>query len=129
MFTSVFIIGLITGLLALVGAFFAGWSNRFAVEHSTASWTWLRTYRWRWLGGTVFAIASAFAQYPVSVGGERYRVIGFPFMAGALDSAGRDYIGSLTIVLLLGNAAIWFFLPQFVLFFWRTYSARKAANA
>src|SRR5438046_3135780 len=116
---------LAVGLLIAIGEFFTARSNRYAFKQGQASALWLRVYRWRWLIGVLFAIASAFVYYPMTGGGERYRVMGFPLMVAAFDSAGRDYVGPLTTPSLIANAAIWFFLPQFVLFFWRVFSGKK----
>ena len=92
---------------------------------SKARSVWLHLYRWRGLVGVVFAIASAFIGYPVSDAGERYRVLGVPFLAAAFDSASRDYVGPLTLLSFLANALVWFFLPQIVLFCWRIFTGEK----
>ena len=115
----------IVGALIVVGECFAARSNRSASEQAKARSVWLHLYRWRGLVGVVFAIASAFIGYPVSDAGERYRVLGVPFLAAAFDSAGRDYVGPLTLLSFLANALVWFFLPQIVLFCWRIFTGEK----
>jgi len=115
----------VVGLLIAIGEFFAARSNRFAFKQAQASALWLRVYRWRWLVGVLFAIASAFIYYPMTGGEERYRVMGLPFMVAAFDSAGRDYVGPLTTPSFLANAAIWFFLPHVAFFSWRFASGTK----
>ena len=109
----------VVGLLIAIGEFFSARSNRSTFTQAQASAVWLRVYRWRWVIGVLFAIASAFIYYPMTGGEERYRVMGFPFMVAAFDSAGRDYVGPLTTPSFLANAAIWFFLPHVAFFLWR----------
>jgi hypothetical protein len=115
----------IVGALIVVGECFVARSNRSASKQAEVSSAWLHVYRWRWLVGVVFAIASAFIGYPVTDAGERYRVLGVPFLAAAFDSGGRDYVGPLTLPAFVANTVVWFFLPQIVLFCWMVFTGRR----
>ena len=57
--------------------------------------------------------------YPLGKG----TALGVPFFAAWYDERGRDFIGAITLPALLGNAAVWFLVPQVVL----AYLARRQA--
>lgn len=81
--------------------------NREGMAHSK----WQQAYRWRWLIGIPFAVASAFIIYPMAGETEAYKVMGFPLFVAAFYEAGRDYVGPFTGPFFIGNAVIWYFLP------------------
>ena len=106
---------LLIALIIVVGEIVAAKKNRFIKENGNASTSWLKVYRWRWVVGLLFVIASVFVYYPMLGETESYRVMGFPLMAAVFDEAGRDYVGPFTVPFLLGNAIIWYFIPHFIL--------------
>lgn len=65
--------------------------------------TWPLTY---WMG------------YRVETADGVYRIVGIPFMVACFDSAGRDYVGPLTMPGVIANIVFWSLLPQVFLLFW-----------
>jgi hypothetical protein len=62
--------------------------------------------------------------YPFEVEGDPGYVVGIPFFVAYFDSAGRDYVGPLTLPATIGNCLFWFFVPQLVLFAIRRRSSK-----
>ncbi len=66
-----------------------------------------------WLIGIPLGIASAFMCFPTQGNhGQQYRIIGIPFIAGAFDEKGADYVSPLTPILMGINFIFWFLTPQ-----------------
>jgi hypothetical protein len=118
---------MLAGLVVVAAEVFAGRRNLRTRKAGHAGTSWLVLYRWRYLVGVPFGVASAFFRYPVARGTETFHIVGFPFMAAAFDQAGADYVGPFTGVALLGNAAIWFFIPQLLLWIWALVERRAGA--
>ena len=79
---------------------------------------WRKYYFLAWLIGIPLGIASAFMWFPTQGNhGQQYKIIGIPFIAGAFDENGADYISPLTPVLMGINFIFWFLTPQ--LYLWR----------
>ena len=106
----------IIGILSLILGF---WSilyvNRFIKSgHAFPNWKKLRAIVL--LIGLILGVLSwpgtFFMGYPLSSGGETVRVVGIPFIVAYFDSNGRDYVGSLTLLSVIGNVAFWFLFPH-----------------
>jgi hypothetical protein len=110
------------GLLAL--EFFASKSNKLASTCTNLNRQWHFVYKFRWIFGVLFAIASIFAIYPMS----GYDFIGFPFIAGAFAKNGADFIGPFTIPALFANAITWYFLPTLALWVWQRFSTKTVGK-
>lgn len=82
---------------------------------------WHTVYRWRWIIGIPFVIISAIITYPMPGVEEANKVVGFPLIVAVFDETGRDYVSPLSGIFFLGNAIIWYFLPQPLLFLWVKY--------
>jgi len=71
------------------------------------------------MGGLVIGAATwpltYWMTYPISNEGERWWVVGFPFLVAVFDSEGRDYVGPLTMPGVVANGLFWFLVPQIVL--------------
>jgi hypothetical protein len=84
---------------------------------------WLLIYRRRYLFGIVLGVASTFLWYPSFINGERFMVLGLPFVIMLLDQAGKDYIGFLTFPSFLADMVVWLLIPDLLLWPW----ARRVA--
>jgi hypothetical protein len=69
----------------IVGEIIVGKNNRHFKRNELIAVAWLKVYRWLWLIGIPFAIASIFVSYPIPGENESYRAIGFPLIAAAFD--------------------------------------------
>ena len=63
------------------------------------------------IAGILLVVSIPFHQYPY----QRGTAIGFPFFASWYDESGRDFVGGITLPALLGDAVVWFLVPQLVL--------------
>jgi len=61
--------------------------------------------------GGVLVLSLPWHVYPIDGG----LAMGVPFFSAWYDAQGRDFIGAITLPALLGNAAVWFLVPQLVL--------------
>ncbi|MBL0121849.1 MAG: hypothetical protein IPP88_03675 [Betaproteobacteria bacterium] len=89
---------------------------------------WRKLFRWRFLVGTLLAVTSVFAQYPMHEAAGTYKAFGFPFFVIVFDEVGRGYTGALLVPALLGNGVIWFFLPSLFLWAWSWHGRRVSGN-
>lgn len=105
----------ICGLVGIALGIAAWRSNGRSAASGNVARGWLLLRRWAWVLGLVLGGASYFIWYPYDAGTERYRVMGFPFMAAAFDSAGRDYVGSITPLAIIGNFLFFALTPQLML--------------
>lgn len=94
------------------------WQNRKFAKLTPRDRAWQRVYRWRYLFGLVLAIASTFLWYPSLINGERFKVVGLPFVIMLFDQAGKDYIGTLTIPSFLADIVVWLLIPDLLLWIW-----------
>ena len=53
--------------------------------------------------------------YPIGTPEGPGRIVGLPFFVAFFDSAGRDYVGPLTLVGCVANGIFWFMAPQLVI--------------
>jgi hypothetical protein len=118
---------LLTAVLMIGMELFTSLTNQTTFYNDTAGAIWNRIYRWRWLVGVPFAFVPTMLSYSVG-GGESgtYEIIGFPLAIAAVDEAGLNYVGRMSIPFLAANAAIWFFVPHILLYIWSL--AIKVAN-
>ena len=110
---------LLTAVLMIGLELFTSLRNQNTFYKNSAGEIWNRVYRWRWLVGVPFGIVPAFLSY--SVGSPEsgiYEIIGFPLAIAAVDEAGLNYVGRMSIPFLVANAAIWFFVPHLLLYIW-----------
>src|SRR5687768_11812893 len=122
MYVVIFCFGL--GLVAL--EILASKRNSRTAAASPPVSRWLRIYRWRYLMGVPFSIASGFVSYPLSSGEDQYQITGFPFLVMAIDQRGWDYVGFLSLPFLVINALVGLFLPSIAL---RIASMSRSASA
>lgn len=110
---------LLTALLMVALELFASLRNQRTCHRGSAGKSWDRFYRWRWLAGVPFAALSPLLSYTLG-GGESgtYEIVGFPLAVAAIDEAGLNYVGRLSVPFLVANAAIWFFFPHVLLYLW-----------
>ena len=52
--------------------------------------------------------------YPIVTPEGPGRIVGLPFFVAFFDSAGRDYVGSVTLLGCIANLAFWFMVPQVI---------------
>jgi hypothetical protein len=118
---------LLGGVLVLCVGVVAFVKNYQATKATSAPPTpWLRFYRWRWVALLMLAAAAYFATWSTTgSAGDRIRIVGFPFPAAAFDSSGADYVGALTLPLMLLNMATWALLPDICLYVWRRAVLRR----
>jgi len=65
-------------------------------------------------------------RYPVTGNhGQKYILLGIPFVAAAFDDKGADYVSFLTPVFMAANAVFWLLLPQFFLWVWQKIMQRQ----
>src|ERR1041385_7792180 len=113
-----FWISLIVGFLVLGLETIALLQSRTIAQSTLSHAVWRRVYHWRYLFGFVLGLASTFVWYPSMINGERFKVLGIPFVMMMLDGAGKDYIGSLTFPSFLANMIVWLLIPDLVLWLW-----------
>lgn len=113
-----FYLTLVFALLLVVVELMAARYNKKTQQQSDK---WHTVYRWRWIIGIPFIIISAIITYPMPGVEEANKVVGFPLIVAVFDETGRDYVGPLSGIFFLGNAIIWYFLPQPLLFLWAKY--------
>jgi len=66
--------------------------------------------------------------YPIDTPKGVGRIVGIPFFVAFFDSAGRDFVGPITMLGALGNCVFWFLLPQIVLFVYAYFWRKKNLN-
>lgn len=108
----------------VAGIFTLRFSGRVAASGTAPPhWTLLRCGAFALgavLGVSQFS-ADFFLGYPYSTEKGLGTAVGFPFFVAYFDSAGRDYLGPLSVVAATGNALAWFMVPHFAiaLYAWR----------
>jgi hypothetical protein len=113
---AIAVVGLILIIVAFMALLFC-----FRIAGSTE-----RPKHWRGLlagtfaFGLVLACASwpgtYFLGYPLPDPEGGYgRIAGIPFVAAWFDSEGRDYVGTITLPAVIGNAVFWLLIPQMML--------------
>lgn len=123
-----FYILVLIAILLVVLEIIAAKKNKYSHVSGNITDKWLIVYKWRYLLGLPFAVASFFVSYTMSGDTEPYKVMGFPLMAAAFDDAGRDYVGPLTVPFFFINAVIWYFLPFLILLLWSYINTKKQKN-
>ena len=113
MFTILFYGGIVLALAVVWIEYKCAVSNKKFYKTSNALW-WNRVYKWRYLVGFMF-ILLLMIEYPVSVDGEWYSVIGFPLMAAVFDSKGTDFVSAFTGMFLFIDAVLLYFSIHIVL--------------
>jgi hypothetical protein len=90
---------------------------------------WRKAYLWAWGLGLPLAVSSFYMKYSATGNhGQKYTLIGIPFVAAAFDDKGADYASFLTPVLMGLNAVFWLLVPQLVMWIWKiTIKKEKAA--
>ncbi len=105
--------GIILGVVALRG----NWQFVKAKPNQVRNRTWLAVAL---VLGVVLDGASwpltYWMGYPIHVEAEPGRVVGIPFFVAYFDSAGRDYVGPLTMPGVIANSLFWFAVPQIFLY-------------
>ena len=81
---------------------------------------WRRRRKVAFVIGALLVLTIPWQAYPLGKG----TALGFPFFAAWFDERGRDFVGLITLPALLGNAVVWFLVPQAVLAFF----ARKRSG-
>jgi hypothetical protein len=118
----VVVIFLIVGIAVLGAEIYAVRNNRKRVAERTYPARWRAIYRWQLAIGVPLALAAAFISYPVSGGGDHYKVSGVPFIVLAIDQRGWDYISPFGVLSLLMNFVTWLLLPALALWVWSVLS-------
>jgi len=113
-----FWVSLVVGFLVLGLETIAWLQNRTIARSTQRRAPWRRIYRWRYLLGFVLGVASTFVWYPSMINGERFKVLGIPFLMMMLDKDGKDYVGSITIPSFFANMVVWLLIPNLVLWLW-----------
>lgn len=115
---------LLIALLMIGLELFTSVKNQKTFFDETAGALWNGLYRWRWVVGIPFAILSALLHYAASGGNAGiFEVRGFPLVVAMVDEKGLSYAGPMSVPFLVGNAAIWYFVPHIILYAW-TVAAR-----
>ncbi len=112
----------VLAIIGLIGLILGFWSifyvNRF-IKSEAASPNWKKLYLTVLILGILIGVLSwpgtFLMGYPISSGIETIRVVGIPFIVAYFDSAGRDYVGLLTMISIIGNGIFWFLFPHIVL--------------
>jgi uncharacterized membrane protein HdeD (DUF308 family) len=74
---------------------------------------WQKAYRKSRIVGVVLGFSSIFMTYPTrGTHDQLYKIIGIPFMAGAFDEKGADYVSVLTPLIMGINIIWWVLLPE-----------------
>ena len=112
----------VLAIIGLIGLILGFWSiyyvNRFVgSERASANWKKLRlcVLIIGLLIGVLSWPGTFLMGYPISSGTETIRVVGIPFIAAYFDNTGRDYIGPLTMLSVIGNGIFWFLVPHIFL--------------
>ena len=110
-FATIGLVGLVVGVFAL----------RFIsrVQRSGETPPNWRRLRWTTLVfGALLGIGSwpltFLMGYPIATPEGPGRIVGLPFFVAFFDSAGRDYVGSVTLLGCIANLAFWFMVPQMI---------------
>jgi hypothetical protein len=110
-------------LLVVLGIGFLAWEVwwfrffRRALQSGALPQQWRRRRKIAFVIGGVLVLTLPWHVYPIAGG----LAMGIPFFAAWYDAQGRDFIGAITLPALLGNAFVWFLVPQLIL----AYRARK----
>jgi hypothetical protein len=108
--------GVIAGMLALI-------SNYRLPRGSGLPGNWSGLRKLATFVGAVVGLATWPLTYfmgdPISTPDGPGRVVGIPFFVAFFDSAGRDYVGPLTLPGAVANVAFWALFPQVVLYAYR----------
>ena len=123
------LISLVAGFMILALETIALWQNRKFARLTPRESAWQRFYRWRYLLGLALAVASTFLWYPSLINGERFKVVGLPFVVALFDQAGKDYVGTLTIPSFLSDFVVWLLIPDLLLWIWTKRMHRTTATA
>ena len=118
-----FIAFMVMGVALLVVSVLAWRGNRALAGSLPSTSRWRAAYRLWPLLGLLLGVVGFFVHFSYTTS-ERYTVYGFPFPAYALDASGHDYVGFITLPLMLINFACWFLLVH--LAFWL--SARRLSH-
>lgn len=114
-----FYVLLLAALLMVGMELFTSLRNQRTFHRGYTGDLWQLVYRWRWLAGVPFAVASPFLSYTVGSGESGvYEIVGFPLAVAAIDEEGLNYVGRLSFPFLAANAAIWYFVPHLLLYLW-----------
>ena len=124
-----FWVSLIVGFMIVVLETIAFWQNRKFAKFTPRESAWQRVYRWRYALGFLLAVASNFLWYPSLINGERFKVVGLPFVVALFDQAGRDYVGTLTVPSFLADFVVWLLIPDLLLWIWTKRMRRTTAMA
>jgi hypothetical protein len=114
-------------LLAVVGVglLVAGWLAfsylRRSVRLGLLPQQWRRRRKVGVVVGALLVLTIPWQAYPLGKG----TALGIPFFAAWYDERGRDFLGAITLPALLGDAVVWFLIPQLVL----AYFARRQSAA
>ena len=117
------IIGLaIIGLIGIVAGIYSTVKTRNIFEENEHPKNWSKIRIFLLVAGLVVGIATwpltYWMGYPININEENWRIVGIPFFVAAFDSAGRDYVGLLTMPSVIANSVFWALLPQLVLLLW-----------
>lgn len=123
MFTLIFYGGIVLALMLIWIEYKCAVSNKKFYAISKSIW-WNRVYKWRYFVAFVL-VPFLILEYPVYVDGERYLVFGFPLMAAAFDSSGRDFVSALTGIFLLIDAIILYFSIHILLCIFKRWAIKK----
>lgn len=104
--------GILTGIVSLRANYLKSKIARSSIS----------SRRWFW-AAILIGVASGIASWPLTywmgysihIESEVGRVVGFPFFVAYFDSAGRDYVGPLTLPGVIANGLFWFLIPQLAL--------------
>src|SRR5262245_31196752 len=98
-----------------VGILVTEWLARSFLRRSLKSGRlparWEGRRRVAFVVGALLVLTIPWQAYPLGKG----TALGVPFFAAWYDERGRDFLGAITLPALLGNAVVWFLLPQAVL--------------
>ena len=108
----------IVGIMLLAAEVYALRQNRKALADAKLSDRWRALHRWQLAIGVPLAVAAFFISYPVSGGGDHYKVSGVPFIVLAIDQRGWDYVSPFGILSLVLNFLVWVLMPALALRCW-----------
>ena len=116
-------------ILGLVGILAGGVAARAVRLHiHRASLRWWRVQRVPILVGALCAAILSGATYSMNAS---TRIVGIPFPAAAFEKHGdvwMDFVGAMTLPLLLANAAFFLLVPQIPVLLWLRTRARREAR-
>ncbi len=123
----------ILGLVGIIAGIYSSIKANSIFKEMNTPTNWKRTRIVIIIVGLVIGMATwpltYWMGYPIIINEENWRIVGLPFFVAAFDSAGRDYVGVLTMPGVIANSVFWALMPQMGLYLWAKKRIKNEAKA